>query len=43
MVIAKEKQKFPNINLNVELDNSETAIQKVLNGDADFGFITKDI
>ncbi len=43
MMLKIKKQKFPNINLNVELDNSETAIQKVLNGDADFGFITKDI
>tara|TARA_Y100001936_G_C16061231_1_gene664237 strand:+ start:915 stop:1046 length:132 start_codon:yes stop_codon:yes gene_type:complete len=43
MMLEIKKQKFPNINLNVELDNSETAIQKVLNGDADFGFITKDI
>lgn len=43
MMLNVKRKDFPGIELNVEMHDSDTVFQKVLNGDIDFGFITKDI
>ena len=43
MMLEEKKSDFPLVELSVQLHDSETVFNKVLNGDIDFGFITQDI
>ena len=43
MMLSVKKKEFPKIELKVEMHDSESVVQKVLNGDVDFGFITQEI
>lgn len=43
MMLDIKKKEFPDIELNVEMHDSDSVFQKVLNGEIDFGFITRNI